>query len=375
MFGYLTVLVVAFGVTLAMSYVVHHYAHKHKLYPKIRARDVHGVPTPRIGGIAMFCGLVSAMIVSWGFPSFRNGLEAFGPYWAIMAAAALICAMGVIDDLYELDWIAKLAGQIIAAGIVAWQGLQIVSLPLGGSNYIGSNLMSLAATVLFIVLVMNSINFIDGLDGLVAGVVAIAGVAFFLYSTFLTASEYQSSYFNLASLLSVMLVGVCLGFLPINWNPAKMFMGDSGSLVLGFLMACTTVSVTGQIDPSSMHARSLWVPTALPIVIPIAVMVVPLLDLTLAVMRRMGAGKSPFSADRKHLHHRMLNMGHGVRGSVLVFYGWTILFSFCTLLFLVLPWYWVVPIFGVGFVACFLITYWPVLVRYFKKQTRMKGNR
>lgn len=370
MIGYGIILATSVLVTWLMSKRVWKFAHDHKLYPKIRARDVHGTPTPRIGGIAMFTGLICAMGVMWLLPSFRHGLNGFGPYWAIMVATALICLMGVVDDLYELDWMAKLAGQIIAAGLVAWQGLQIVSLPIGGQNFIGSSVMSLAITVLFIVLVMNAINFIDGLDGLVAGVVGIAGAALFLYSSFLTASEYQSTYFNLASLLSIIIVGLCLGFLPINWNPAKMFMGDSGSLLLGFLLACTAVSVTGQVDPESMHARSLWVPSALPIIIPFAVMVVPLLDFTLAVTRRMGAGRSPFSADRKHLHHRMLDMGHGVRGSVLVFYGWTLLFSICTLLFLVIPWYWVVPLFVVGFSVCFLITYWPLLVRWWGRHAR-----
>ena len=166
--------------------------------------------------------------------------------------------------------------------------------------------------MLAIVLVMNAINFIDGLDGLVAGVAIIANGVFFVYSYMISyGPAEQSDYFNLAQFISAVLIGACAGFLPLNWHPARLFMGDAGALLVGLLMAASTIAVTGQIDPelASNGPRVLF-PAFIPILLPFAVLIVPLLDFGLAVIRRLRAGKSPFSADRKHLHHRLLDMGH-----------------------------------------------------------------
>nr|WP_202107194.1 MraY family glycosyltransferase [Agromyces seonyuensis] len=342
---------------------------KYRLYPKIRERDVHTRPTPRLGGIAMYVGFVAAIGVAWVVSARFPLLDVvFDDRWqvpAILLAATLIVVLGVADDLWDLDWTAKLAGQFIAAGIIAWQGVSILSLPIAGFKVIGSSLFSVIITVFAIVLVMNAMNFIDGLDGLVAGVSLIANGVFFVYTYLLVQQSSPTNYMNLASLLAALVVGVCIGFLPLNWHPAKLFMGDAGSLLLGLLMATSAIAVTGQIDPATVGQNQL-VAAFIPIVIPFAVLVIPLLDFGLAVVRRMGAGRSPFSADRKHLHHRLLDMGHSSLGAVLIFYAWTAVASIGCLLTYVLPVYfgvddWVAfVILGLGFVVCAVLTLAPL---------------
>lgn len=367
MIAFLFITLIAVISCYILTRLVLRFSLKHKLYPEVRERDVHRVPTPRIGGVAIFLAVILSLVVAANLPWFDAVFSDGRMLWALIGATTLISVLGVLDDLWDLDWYTKLAGQILAAGLLAWGGIQIVSLPIGGV-VIGSSQMSLVITILFIVLVMNAVNFIDGLDGLVAGVIAIASAAFLVYSYVLTLQEYQSTYFNLASLISAIILGVCLGFVPLNWNPAKIFMGDSGALLLGLLLAASAVAVTGQVDPATMGARSMWVPTFIPLTIPLAIMAVPLLDFTLAVTRRVLAGKSPFAADRKHLHHRALDMGHGVRGSVLVFYSWTLLCSVTSLLFIFVPWQMVVPLFLVGVIGCLVLTYLPKIMRRFGRR-------
>ncbi|MCU1635103.1 MAG: UDP-N-acetylmuramyl pentapeptide phosphotransferase, partial [Cryobacterium sp.] len=299
-------------VTFGLSIVVLKVSHRYRLYPKIRERDVHSRPTPRLGGIAMFLGIIAAFGVSYliasAFAPLRLIFANPQQILAILGGALLIVLLGVADDLWDLDWMTKLAGQFIAAGLVAWQGVQIYSLPIGGLT-VGSGWMSIVITVVAIVLVMNMINFIDGLDGLVAGVALIANGVFFLYSYLLVRDTSPTNYFNLASLIAAILVGACVGFLPLNWHPAKLFMGDAGALLVGLLMATSAIAITGQVDPSAVNRSQLF-PAFIPILLPVAILIIPLLDFGLAVFRRVRAGKSPFSADRKHLHHRLLDMGH-----------------------------------------------------------------
>ncbi|MGR0320135.1 MraY family glycosyltransferase [Agromyces sp. ZXT2-3] len=370
-------------VTFAGSVVVWKLSLKYRLYPKIRERDVHTRPTPRLGGIAMFLGVLvgfaaAAWISSLGIARFANLQIVFqDPFQvlAILLAAGLIVAIGVADDIWDLDWLTKLAGQFIAAGVIAWQGVSIVSLPIGapdGGITVGSSWMSALVTVFTIVLVMNAINFIDGLDGLVAGVALISSGVFFLYSYLLVQQTSPTNYFNLASLLAVVVVGACAGFLPLNWHRAKLFMGDAGALLVGLLMATSAIAVTGQVDPSQLGTDELF-PAFIPIIIPFAVLLIPLLDFGLAVVRRLRAGKSPFAADRKHLHHRLLDMGHSHLHAVLIFYGWTAVASFGCLLAFVLPVYfgvdsgWAFLFIGVGFVVLAALTLAPLGRR--KRQT------
>jgi UDP-GlcNAc:undecaprenyl-phosphate GlcNAc-1-phosphate transferase len=353
-------------VTFVLSIVVWRVALKYKLYPRIRERDVHTTPTPRLGGVAMFLGIVVAFGVAYlfssSFPLLGVVFSDPTPVLAILGAALLIVVIGVADDLWDLDWMTKLAGQFVAAGLVAWLGVQIYSLPLGGGVTVGSPWMSVAMTVFAIVLVMNAINFIDGLDGLVAGVALIANGVFFIYSYLITVQRSPSNYFSLASVIAIILVGACAGFLPLNWHPAKMFMGDTGALLIGLLMASSAIAVTGQFEPEALDqngARSLF-PAFIPIILPFAVLIVPLLDFALAVFRRVRAGKSPFSADRKHLHHRLLDMGHSQLQAVLIFYAWTAVVSIGCLLFFFQPVWPAVLFLCVGLVVCTVFTLAPL---------------
>jgi UDP-GlcNAc:undecaprenyl-phosphate/decaprenyl-phosphate GlcNAc-1-phosphate transferase len=355
-------------VSFCISWVVWKLGLRYKWYPKVRERDVHRTPTPRLGGIAMFLGVIVSLLCAWflfphiaGVDYFRLVFAEPNRVLAVLAGATIIVVLGVADDIWDLDWMTKLAGQIIAAGILAWQGVAIVSLPIGSTLTVGSSYMSLIFTVLAVVLVMNAVNFIDGLDGLVAGVAIIAGGVFFLYSFFINRIVVQTEFFfNLPSLLTAVLVGACFGFLFLNWHPAKLFMGDAGALLVGFLMATSAISLTGNIDPATVHTRTQLLPVFIPILLPFAILIVPMVDFSLAVFRRVSAGKSPFSADRKHLHHRLLDMGHSHFHAVLIFYGWTTVVAVGCLLFLFLRWYWVLGFFAVGFIVCAIVTFAPL---------------
>ncbi|MBM7831144.1 UDP-GlcNAc:undecaprenyl-phosphate GlcNAc-1-phosphate transferase [Agromyces cerinus] len=359
-------------VTFGGSIIVWKLSLKYKLYPKIRERDVHTRPTPRLGGVAMFVGILiafgaAAFVSTLGSSRFSNIAIVFqnpGQILAILGAALLIVIVGVADDIWDLDWTTKLAAQFLAAGLITWQGVSIVSLPIAGIT-VGSSWMFAIITVFVIVLVMNAVNFIDGLDGLVAGVALIANGVFFLYSYLLVQQTSPTNYFNLASLVAIILVGACAGFLPLNWHPAKLFMGDAGALLIGLLMATSAVAVTGQLNPTGVGLNQ-FVAAFIPILLPFAVLVIPLLDFGLAVMRRLRAGKSPFSADRKHLHHRLLDMGHSHLHAVLILYGWTAVASIGCLLTYVFPVYfkisslWALLALFIGFVICAVITLAPL---------------
>jgi len=359
--AYLLIMLAAAAVTFVGTYLVLKLAHKYKIYPQIRSRDVHTKPTPRLGGVAMFFGFAAAVLVAGSLGWFESVFAEPVHILAILAAAFLITVIGFLDDLYDLDWSLKLAGQFVVAGILAWQGVQIVSLPVAGLT-IGSFGISFVVTVFLTVLVMNAVNFIDGLDGLVAGVVLIGTVVFFAYSYLLAKQTSPTNYFNLASLISAIVIGMCVGFLPYNWHRAKIFMGDTGAMLLGLLMATSALTVTGQIDPT-LVSRGEIVPAFIPLVLPLAILVLPLLDFSWAVLRRLRAGKSPFSADRLHLHHRLQDFGHSHLGAVVVFYVWTAVISGSCLLFFFLPVWNVVGIFSIGVVTALIYTVRPVIKR------------
>jgi len=368
---YVFTIILTAAVTFILSWAVWRLSLKYKLYPGIRERDVHKTPTPRLGGIAMFLGVVAAFAVSSQHPFFAIVWAQPQQIYALLGATALIVVVGVADDLWDLDWMIKLGAQFLAAGVIAWFGqLQIYSLPIGGLA-IGSSWVSFTLTVFSIVVVMNAVNFIDGLDGLVAGVCLIANGVFFAYSYMVVRDTGASTFFNLASFIAAVLIGACIGFLPLNWSPAKLFMGDAGALMLGLLMACSAIALTGNFTPAMVgdndeFGRSQLLGAFIPILLPVVVVLLPLLDFGLAVVRRMSKGKSPFSPDRKHLHHRMLDMGHSDRDAVLIFYAWTALVSLSVLLMYIgttLQWpgdYLFGVVYGiVGIVACLAVTFTP----------------
>jgi UDP-GlcNAc:undecaprenyl-phosphate GlcNAc-1-phosphate transferase len=234
----------------------------------------------------------------------------------------------VLDDLYDLSALTKFTGQVLAAGIAVALGVKMLWIPLPGETVALSSSASVAITVFFIVLCSNAVNFVDGLDGLATGVVGIGALAFFAYSYLLTVTEGLTRA-TTSSLITVAIAGACLGFLPHNFFPARMFMGDSGAMLLGLLLATSTISLTGQIDTSQLTDESGGlIPTVLPLVLPLAILALPFLDLVLAFIRRTYAGRWWFVADKQHLHHRLLERGHSQRRAVLLMYVWSALVSF-----------------------------------------------
>ncbi len=297
-----------------------------------RDRDVHAVDTPRLGGLALLGGLAGSMLFADQLPTlhrvFTNGNEVGG----VLMAGVILCALGVLDDKYELDSLTKLAGQITAAGVmVLFGGVQLlfISLPFTERNHtwiVGPDI-GVPLTILLTVLAINAVNFIDGLDGLAAGVTGIAALAFFAFSYHL--AQVSSSYdVALApTLLAAALAGTCFGFLPHNFSPARIFMGDSGSMLVGLVLSAVAVGVSSNSDPLQLGGYS-SLPLALCLLIPFSVMALPLADLALAVLRRLSHRRSPFAPDKEHLHHRLMRIGHSHREAVLVLYYWSALLAF-----------------------------------------------
>lgn len=331
---YLLVVLAAACVTYLLTPVVRVLANRLGVLTPVRGRDVHKVPVPRLGGVAMYLGLVVALLIAKQ-TAFLGPALADQQFWAVVVSGGIMCLLGALDDMWELDWAVKLIGQILAALVLVRMGVQLVSLPIGGRT-VGSSALSVFLTVIVVVALANAVNFVDGLDGLAAGMVGIGVSGFFIYSYVLSRLSGAETYASLAATLSAALVGVCLGFLPHNFHPARIFMGDSGALTLGFVTGAIIVIVTGQVDPNSVIRDSL-APSWLPILLPFAIMLLPLLDMGMAVVRRTRAGKSPFHADRMHLHHRLLNAGHSHRRAVLTMYLWSAIVSLGTAALVVLP--------------------------------------
>ena len=327
---YLAILVIAALVTYVATPVMRNLAFRVGAVTTARERDVHKVPTARLGGVAIYLGLVAAIVVASRVPFLGSVFEVSGAAWAVLGGAGLVCLLGVIDDIYDLDWMAKLAGQVFAAWILAWGGVQLVTVPIAGLT-IASSPLSLAATMLSVVIAINAVNFVDGLDGLAAGMIAIGASALLVYTYVLARDASPGDYSSLATLILAALVGACLGFLPHNVHPARIFMGDSGAMVLGLTMAAASIIVTGQVDPEIVKQRGALVPAFVPIILPIMVVAVPLADMALAVIRRTIRGESPWAADAHHLHHRLLRFGHSHRWAVAVLYIWTAVLSFGTM--------------------------------------------
>ncbi len=326
---YLLAMLVAATVAYLMTPLARWCALRWGAITAVRDRDVHAIPTPRLGGMAMFAGILVAIVMVSRLPFLQGVYANPRPLIGIVGGAAIVCALGVADDIWDLDWLTKLMGQVLAGGFLAWQGVQLYQLPTGDVQNLNSTRMATFLTVLTVVIAMNAVNFVDGLDGLAAGVLAIGGAAFFLYAYLLTEGSNPGAYANanLAALVLAVLVGACVGFLPHNVYPARIFMGDSGAMVLGFVFSAAAIVVTGQIDPEQVLVRQRF-PAILPMLLPFAVLLLPLLDMGLAIVRRLGAGKSPFHPDRMHLHHRMLQLGHSHRRAVAIMYVWTAVFAF-----------------------------------------------
>jgi UDP-GlcNAc:undecaprenyl-phosphate/decaprenyl-phosphate GlcNAc-1-phosphate transferase len=358
---YLLILLIAAGFTYLLAGLCRRLAFRFNAVAIVRDRDVHTRPIPYFGGIAMLCGLAAALLVAGQLPWLgRFDLVAHDSF-AVFIAGLVICAVGVLDDMYELNALAKIAGQMLAAGIVVLNGVKVYWIPLPGTIITLDDAMSILLTMVLIFLCVNSINLIDGLDGLAAGVVAIGAGAFFVYAYWLS-YEQELVRATTASLITVVTVGMCLGFLPYNMNPARMFMGDSGSMLLGFLLATSMISLTGQIDPSqiAIEGSGLAMNAYIPLFLPFAVMALPLGDLILAYVRRTMAGRLWFQADKQHLHHRMLELGHSHRRAVLLLWLWTAVLAFGAILIGMTTTPWAIAVLVVGLAVAAWLTWKPV---------------
>ncbi|MEE1296947.1 MAG: MraY family glycosyltransferase [Bifidobacterium sp.] len=367
---YLFIPLVAAVATFLYTPLVCHLAIRWGAVGEVRARDVHTVPTPRMGGLAMLAGFVTAMFFASRTAFLRGVFQQNHQAWVVMAGAVLICALGIADDIWDLDWMLKLSGQLLISVFVAWGGLQIISLPIG-SLVTASPTISIAITALLIVVSINAVNFVDGLDGLAAGIVAIGGIAFGIYSYIL--ARTSPSYASMATLIDIAMVGICLGFLLHNWHPAKLFMGDSGSMLLGYLITCASIIMTGRIDPATVGA-SVYLPAFMPILLPVLVLFLPMLDMVMAIVRRLRKGQSPMHPDCMHLHHRMLRIGHTVQGAVIILWGWAALIAFgCVMLLFFTVWH-VLEVFCVIAFVLAVATLSPYIQRRIKGERRFEED-
>jgi UDP-GlcNAc:undecaprenyl-phosphate/decaprenyl-phosphate GlcNAc-1-phosphate transferase len=292
---------------------------------QIRSRDVHDKPTPRWGGLAMWLSMALTLVIVNQLPLVAKSFsrEATG----IFLAGTFILFLGLIDDRFDLDPITKFAGQALAGGILLIYGVQILWLPINGITTVPANIGQIL-TVLFVMVVINAINFVDGLDGLATGIVAICAASFFAFS-YLLAVINGFSRAGAPSLITAIVIGLCLGFLPHNFYPAQIFMGDSGSMFLGLLISASAITLTGQVDASAITNENSGT-VLLPLLLPFTVLAIPLLDFVMAIIRRIRAGRSPFSADREHLHHRIMRMGLTQQRTTVVLYLWTAMFAIPT---------------------------------------------
>src|SRR3954471_16937816 len=326
---YAVVLLTAGLVTYLTTPVVRMVAVRLRMMAAPRERDVHVIPTPRGGGVAMYLGVAAAILVATRLPALHRTFDDSQVY-AVLVAGGLICLLGVLDDRFGLDALTKLTGQIAAAGVMVLLGVQLAFLfvPIAdiGTLSLGSD-VGVPATILLTVFTVNALNFIDGLDGLAAGVSAIAALAFFAYSYHLGLVGYDDVA-SAPALITAVLAGACLGFLPHNFSPARIFMGDSGSMLVGLMLSAAAVSATGQADAQTFPSAASLLPLTLPLAVPIAVLFIPFMDLVMAVVRRSLRGQSPFAPDKMHLHHRLLSLGHSHRRAVLIMYFWAALLSF-----------------------------------------------
>jgi UDP-GlcNAc:undecaprenyl-phosphate/decaprenyl-phosphate GlcNAc-1-phosphate transferase len=301
-----------------------------------RGRDVHSTPTPRWGGLAMLGGVLGGVLLAYQLPALRLAFDYSDEVVGALLAVTVLGVVGVLDDRFELDAITKLAGQTTAAGLLVLAGVQWVTFWIpwgGGGTGIGSFLIlgqtqGVLLTVVITVALVNAMNFVDGLDGLAAGIGLIAATATAVFAIGLVRANGNDPAAYSPALLAVVLAGACLGFLPHNFNPARIFMGDSGSMLIGLMIAAATTTASGRIVPTDSTSATDVLALFAPLLAGAAVVFVPLLDLLMAVVRRTRKGTSPFSPDKMHLHHRLLEIGHSHRRAVLLIYLWAAVLAY-----------------------------------------------
>ncbi len=327
-----------------------------------RERDVHVKPIPRLGGLGMYIGVVCSLLFAAQLPALTRGFAFTTDVQAAMIAGGLIVAVGIIDDRWGLDALTKFVGQVTAAGVLVVMGVSwyVLYVPFAGQTIVLDQLMGGLVTVLVTAVMVNAMNFIDGLDGLAAGIGLIAAVAICIFSVGLLNEQGGDVSAYPPALLAAALAGACLGFLPHNFQPARIFMGDSGSMLIGLMLAAISTSASGRIPRLAYGTRDI-VGLLSPLLLVGAVMFIPVLDLLLAIVRRTRAGVSPFSPDKMHLHHRLLQIGHSHRRVALLIYVWVGVLAFGAVGTSLMDLRIVVLLFAAGLVFALVVTAIPSL--------------
>lgn len=322
--GYLIVIGAAFAVTFVSMPFLRSLSLRVGAVVQPDARRVHKVPTPILGGAGILAGVLVGLLAAWLSGEFAPVFRTVAPPLGVVLAAVVIWGVGQIDDLRELSPPAKLAGIVLAGSILSIAGVSIIffRVPFFGLYALSPDLSALI-TVVWVAGMVNAINLIDGLDGLAGGIVAIAAFSFLLYGEVLD-DRGAIDQANIGPLVAAAVVGACLGYLPWNFHPARIFMGDSGALVLGLLMAAITIGIGGNSD--SQVAGQTYFFFA-PLFLPLVILGVPLIDTGWAILRRARNRTGVSVADKGHLHHRLMNLGHGQRRSVIILWIWTALLS------------------------------------------------
>lgn len=332
---YLLVCLTSAAVTFLLTGLIRVFAIRTGAVAYPRRRDVHLTPIPRMGGVAMYGGVLGGMFLANNLPALSRGFDYTNDAMAVVLAGGLITLVGALDDRFELDSLTKLAGQVTAAGILVLMGLQwfMFWVPWGGDSATVGQLLVLNSnqgqllTVLLTVAMVNAMNFVDGLDGLASGIGLIAASATCAFCLGLLQDKGGDVTAYPPALIAATIAGACLGFLPYNFQPARIFMGDSGSMLIGMMLAAASTTASGKMDYTRFETKDA-LGLLSPLLVVAAVLFVPLLDLILAVVRRTRAGRSPFHADKMHLHHRLLELGHSQRRAVLLIYLWAGVLAF-----------------------------------------------
>ncbi|MCW2785501.1 MAG: wecA 2 [Marmoricola sp.] len=359
---YLLVFLVSAVVTYLLCVVARELAMRTGAVAQVRDRDVHAIPIPYFGGVAMLGGLGAGFLIARQLPFLSlSQPQIFHDAGTVLVGGAIICAVGVLDDLIELDALTKLGGQIAAAGYLVLNGVQLYSLRLPGFGQLSLDpTQAMLFSIVLIVGTVNAINFVDGLDGLASGMVCIGAVAFFVFSYRLAAANNLTLSIT-AALLCASLAGACIGFLPHNFFPARIFMGDSGSMLLGLVLSGSALTLTGQFAgvqlSSGREATGTALVILLPLLLPISILVVPFVDLLLAVVRRTRRGQMFYQPDKQHLHHRLLEFGHSQRKAVLIMWLWAGLIGFGAVLISLYPSPVSVLFIGVWAIATMVLTF------------------
>jgi UDP-GlcNAc:undecaprenyl-phosphate GlcNAc-1-phosphate transferase len=329
--GYTIVGLVGAFVTFFVTFVVRRIAPRIGAVAEPGPRSVHTYPTPSLGGAAMFVGFLAALATASQLEQFHEMFDSSSEPIGLLLAAGVMFLVGAVDDLREVSPPAKVAGQVFSGSLLSIFGVTMLyfRVPFASYDYVVlSPNMATLATVVVVVVLANAVNLIDGLDGLATGIVIIAGSALFIYSDrLLKAGLLDNS--NIGPLVAVIAVSICVGFLPHNFSPAKIFMGDAGAMFLGLLLAATTITVSGRTaDQFSGQTYFFFAPMLIPAVI----LAVPLIDTAFSLVRRAVKRQSVSTADREHLHHRLMRLGHGPRRSVAILWLWTALASAAALI-------------------------------------------